>query len=171
MWFLNVDFANWKRLRVARGGGGGGRRPAAGGPGLRRTWAGVRRHDLEKYPVQDERSAPPPFLFPFTPTYSVYNISMDFCYFCTLFRQLICKVPRHALAPPGGHHGDVTLETRVLNLGSRVRPWPGHRLGEEPGRVPLSANARAAKCSFLQGFIRVNTVLPELYFCFVFHCF
>ena len=40
---------------------------AAGGPGLGRTWAGVRRHDLEKYPVQDERSAPPPFLFPFTP--------------------------------------------------------------------------------------------------------
>ena len=47
------------------GGGGGGRRPAGRASAVR---AGVRRHDWEKYPVQVERSAPPPFLFPFTPT-------------------------------------------------------------------------------------------------------
>ena len=54
------------------GGGGGGRRPAAGGPGLRRTWAGVRRHDLEKYPVQVRTLGPASLSFPLHSNHCVY---------------------------------------------------------------------------------------------------
>ena len=92
---------------------------------------------------------------PANPRRESLTISMFFCYFWIFIRQFICTVPGHAPPPLGGHHGDVSLDTCVLNLGSGLRP-----VARAPARGgvrawPLLSGGPTSKMLIFASFIRL----------------